>query len=258
MVLKAAIVEDEPLARSRLRRLLKSASNGSIMVVVECVDVEDVLTEALQTPIDVLFLDIELPGGDGFTALRRWPGPPPMVVFVTAYGEHGVRAFEDRAVDYLMKPVSLDRIRDTIGRLEQQAAVRHGITFSAGESERRHAMPVGRRKHLIPESCIELICADGNYLEVKTSRGNYTIRRTLGDFIAELDGRQFMRVHRSTVVRSSAVTEVTPIGSGRFELVLRSGERIATGRNYRELVQKLAARRSSAKDDSSIRKAITD
>lgn len=96
MILRAAIVDDEPLARGRLRRLLRSASNGDIMVVVECVDVEDVLTEAMQTPIDVLFLDIELPGGDGFSALQRWVGPPPLVVFVTAYSQHGVRAFEDR------------------------------------------------------------------------------------------------------------------------------------------------------------------
>ena len=116
-MLTAVIVDDEPLARQRLRRLLGKVAGTVIQVVAECTDVDELMRLAQRTQVDVLFLDIELPGGNGFTALRRWNGPPPKVVFVSAYDQHGVRAFEDRAVDYLLKPVSAERLRDTVSRL---------------------------------------------------------------------------------------------------------------------------------------------
>lgn len=238
MIFRAAIVDDEPLARNRLHRLLRAASNGEIIVVVECVDVQDVLIEALQTPIDVLFLDIDLPGGDGFTALQRWVGPPPLVVFVTAYAQHGIRAFESRAVDYLLKPVSLERLRDAVQRIKEHAAMR-GERLKILNSNRKHALPIGNRLQLIPEQCINVVKASGNYLDISTMQGSFTIRRTLGDFLKELDEAHFMQVHRSVVVRSSGVRQVRPIGSGRYELSLESGERVVSGRNYREHIRLL-------------------
>ena len=238
MIFRAAIVDDEPLARNRLHRLLRAASNGEIIVVVECVDVEDVLTEASQTPIDVLFLDIDLPGGDGFTALQRWVGPPPLVVFVTAYAQHGVRAFESRVVDYLLKPVSLERLRDAVQRIKEHAAMR-GERLKILDSDRKHALPIGKRIQLIPERCINVVKASGNYLDISTMQGSFTIRRSLGDFLKELDEAHFMQVHRSVVVRSSGVRQVRPLGSGRYELILDSGERVVSGRNYRERIRLL-------------------
>lgn len=243
MILRAAIVDDEPLARGRLRRLLRCAASGDITVVVECVDVEDVLTEAVQTPIDVLFLDIELPGGDGFSALQRWVGTPPLVVFVTAYSQYGVRAFEDRAVDYLLKPVSLDRLLDAVQRLKERAAL-HDERMDAIDKNRRHPLPIGRRTQFVPERCIEVVRASGNYLHIITTQGCFTIRRTLVDFISDLDQTQFVRVHRSTVVRASAIRQVMSLGSGRYELLLESGERVVSGRNYRDHVQHLTIRDS--------------
>jgi len=237
-MLRAAIVDDEPLARNRLHRLLRAASNGEIVVAAECVDVDDLMTETLQTSIDVLFLDIDLPGGDGFKALQRWVGPPPLVVFVTAYAQYGARAFENRAVDYLLKPVSFERLRDAVQRIHEHAAMR-GERLAIWNSDRIHPLPIGKKVRLVPERCIDVIKASGNYLDISTTQGSFTIRRTLGDFVKELDETQFMRVHRSIVVRSSGVRQVSPLGSGRYQLTLNSGERVVSGRNYREHIRLL-------------------
>lgn len=236
--LRAAIVDDESLARSRLHRLLRAASNGEIMVVAECVDVDDLMTETLQTSIDVLFLDIDLPGGDGFKALQRWVGSPPLVVIVTAYAQYGVRAFENRAVDYLLKPVSFERLCDAVQRIKEHAAIR-GERLTLWSTDRIHPLPIGKKVRLVPERCMDVIKASGNYLDISTTQGSFTIRRTLGDFMKELDETQFMRVHRSIVVRSSGVRQVSPLGSGRYQLTLNSGERVVSGRNYREHIRML-------------------
>jgi two-component system LytT family response regulator len=236
MPLNAVILDDEPLARQRLRRLLGKVAGTVIQVVAECTDVDELIRLARRTPIDVLFLDIELPGGDGFTALRRWNGPSPRVVFVSAYDQHGIRAFEDRAVDYLLKPVSAERLRETISRLvphmPAEAAGRH-----AGEG-RKLPLPLGRRTVMVDEADIQVIRAQGNYLDIETKRGTFTLRRSLGDFIEELDGSMFIRVHRSAIIRAAAAIEVLTLGSGRYRLTLDCGRVIVTGRQYREHVQR--------------------
>ncbi|RDZ27296.1 LytR/AlgR family response regulator transcription factor [Lysobacter silvisoli] len=236
MTLSAVIVDDEPLARQRLRRLLGKVAGSLINVVAECTDVDELIRLARRTRIDVLFLDIELPGGDGFTALRRWNGPPPQVVFVTAYEQHGVRAFDDRAVDYLLKPVSPQRLRETVSRLEARlpSAASGGPTADV----RKLPLPVGRRVAMVDETDIQVIRAQGNYLDIETKRGTFTLRRPLGDFVQELDGSAFIRVHRSSVIRIAATVEVLALGSGRYQITLDCGRAIVSGRQYREAVQR--------------------
>jgi len=242
-VLTAVIVDDEPLARQRLRRLLGKVAGTVIQVVAECTDVDDLMRLARRTQVDVLFLDIELPGGNGFTALRRWNGPPPRVVFVSAYDQHGVRAFEDRAVDYLLKPVSAERLRETVSRLVSLPDTPPRTLPASG---RQLSLQLGRRTMRVDEADIQVVRAQGNYLDIETKRGTFTYRRPLGQFIKELDATAFLRAHRSSVVRIAAVTEILTLGSGRYRLTLDCGRVIVTGRRYRDDVQSLLATPPSA------------
>ena len=230
--LRAAIVDDEPLARARMRRLLHSVGGGLVDVVAECVDVQELLATAGSTPLDVLFLDIEMPGGDGFTALDGWQGPRPQVVFVTAYAEHGVRAFDQRATDYLLKPVSAERLRDTLSRLTMPGAV-SGVSSDPVANPTRIPLAIGSRTHLVATDQIDLVLAQANYLEVHAGGARYVIRSTLAHFLARLPRGEFQRVHRSAVVRIAAVREIRPLGSGRFRIGLQGGQEVQTGRNYR-------------------------
>lgn len=238
-MLRAAIVDDEPLARSRLRRLLSKVAGPDVQIVAECVDVDELLHAAKNIHVDVLFLDIELPGGNGFTALRRWNGPAPLVVFVTAYEQHALQAFADRALDYLLKPVSADRLRETLSRLQERipsARSGHG-----GDDVRRLPLQVGRRTRMVSESEIQLIRANGNYLDIETLRGTFTVRRPMAEFLGDLDATTFARVHRSAAIRSAAVRDVVAIGSGRYQITLSCGRTLVSGRLYRPVVQKLMA-----------------
>lgn len=242
-MLKAVIVDDEPLARQRLRRLLGKVAGTIIQVVAECTDVDELMRLAQRTHVDVLFLDIELPGGNGFTALRRWKGLPPRVVFVSAYDQHGVRAFEDRAVDYLLKPVSGERLRDTVSRLMALSDTPPRTSQAQG---RPLSLQLGRRTVRVDEADIQVVRAQGNYLDIETKLGTFTYRRPLSEFIKELDAHAFLRTHRSSVVRIAAVSEIMTLGSGRYRLTLDCGRVIVTGRRYRDDVQRLLAPASPA------------
>lgn len=235
MTWNAVIVDDEPLARQRLRRLLGKVAGPAIHIVAECAEVDELLRLARRVRIDVLFLDIELPGGDGFTALRRWNGPPPLVVFVSAYDRHGVRAFEDRAIDYLLKPVSAERLRDTVARIESRGPPDHQAA-PAGSGPKL-PLPLGRRTAMVDPVEIQVIRAQGNYLDIETRRGTFTLRRPLGDFLGELDRDAFVRVHRSSAIRAAAATEVLALGSGRYRITLDCGRVIVSGRQYRAIVR---------------------
>ncbi len=235
-MLYAAIVDDEPLARSRLHRLIEKVAGQRIKVVAECVDVSELLSVSGDIHLDILFLDIELPGGNGFTALRRWNGSTPMVVFVTAYDHHGVQAFAENAIDYLLKPVSMDRLRETISRIEDRV---HIAKRHADPSGKRLPFQVGRRTVLVDEQQIELVRVNGNYLDVETPKGTYTRRQPLADFLQELEPGSFSRIHRSTAVRSTSVENVLAIGSGRYAVTLSSGKSAVSGRLYSKVVQGL-------------------
>lgn len=243
MTISVAIVDDEPLARSRLRRLLEKIAGPEISVVADCIDADELAEAAGRRQIDAIFLDVRMPGASGFEALANWKGPPPLVVFVTAFQEHGARAFDARAVDYLLKPVSADRLAQSISQLKERLALKHLKTAAPAECARRIPLQIGQRIQLVPEDRINVVEAQGNYLDIDTEQGLYTLRRTLGSFETELDPALFVRVHRSMLIRADAVREVMSVGSGRFRIDLYTGRRIVSGRNYRAQVQALLGRR---------------
>ena len=235
--LRVAIVDDEPLARHRLRRLLGKVGGHAIEVVLECIDAEELLAAARDVDVDVLFLDIEMPGGDAFDILRRWQARRPDVVFVTAYESYGVRAFDARVVDYLLKPVSAERLRETIDRLRERSA--RGILQNPDDPVRRIPLQIGQRTHLVALDEIDAVVAQGNYIEIHSGGNTYTVRRSLASFESELDPAHFTRLHRSLVVRIGAIREIHSVGSGRYRLALHGGRHFLSGRSYSRQVRNL-------------------
>lgn len=238
--LRAAIVDDEPLARTRMRRLLQKVAAREIEVVGECVDADELLRLAGECELDVLFLDICMPECSGFQALARWNGPLPRVVFVTADPMQGLQAFDVNAVDYLLKPVGEARLAETVRRLRaMDGAAASDPPAAEAQPGARLPLRVGRRTDLVPVERIDLVQAHRNYIEVSTAESRYVLRQSLQAFIAQLDPEQFLRVHRSAVVRRDAVRGLKPIGSACYLIDLGHGRRLRSGRAYADVLRAL-------------------
>ena len=225
--LRAVVVDDEPLARARLRRLL--AQHPGVEVLADCGSGEESIATLEQLQPDVAFLDIRMPDMDGFDVLDALGAArPPHVVFVTAYSEHAVRAFEARALDYLLKPVSAERLRQAVERLCVPAA---RAAPEAAYPERM-PVPINGRIHLVETAQIDHVDAHANYVELHLGTRSLVLRETLTRLEARLDPKRFLRVHRSRLVRLDGIVEAQAHASGRFLLRLKCGARIVTGRSY--------------------------
>ena len=222
--LRAVVVDDEPLARARLRRLL--AQHPEVEVLADCGSGEESIATMQQLRPDVAFLDIRMPDMDGFDVLDALgPQRPPQVVFVTAYSEHAVRAFEARALDYLLKPVSAERLRQALERLQPASA-------PAEAFPERIPVPIGGRIHLVETAQIDHVDAHANYVELHMGPRSLVLRETMTRLESRLDPKRFLRVHRSRLVRLDGIVEAQAHASGRFLLRLKCGARIVTGRSY--------------------------
>jgi two-component system LytT family response regulator len=225
--LRAVVVDDEPLARARLRRLL--AQHPEVEVLADCASGEESIVALQELRPDVAFLDIRMPDMDGFDVLDALgPQRPRQVVFVTAYSEHAVRAFEARALDYLLKPVSAERLRQALDRLqppEPQAE-------AAANYPERIPVPVGGRIHMVETAQIDHVDSHANYVELHLGPRSLVLRETMTSLEARLDPGRFLRVHRSRLVRLDGIVEAQAHASGRFLLRLKCGARIVTGRSY--------------------------
>lgn len=239
--LRAIVADDEPLARARMLRLL--GQFPEIEVVATCSSGEEAVRALHGQRPDVIFLDVQMPGLDGFDVLDSLPrGRQPHVVFVTAHPAHAVRAFEARAADYLLKPVSSERLRQAVQRLRFAPAVDIVAAAPAAASAAdaypsRLAVPIGARIHLVPVEEIDQVLAQANYVELQLGPRSLVLRETLSHLETRLDPRRFLRVHRSRLVRIDAIVEAAPQASGRFELRLRCGTRLLTGRSYQSRIQ---------------------
>lgn len=241
--LRAVIADDEPLARARVARLLGAI--GAVDVVASCTTGNDVVAAVNATDPDVVFLDIDMPGLDGFRALDALPPDrQPRVVFVTAYSEHAVQAFDVQALDYVLKPVSDERLRAAVERV--RASVNAAMSGAPGANAhvdaherfaQRISVPQGLRIILVPVEDIDYVSAHANYVELHTVERSYLLRGTLAGILARLDPSRFLRVHRSRIVRVEAVAEVEPQPSGQYLLRLRSGVRIGSGCRHREQIR---------------------
>ncbi len=229
--LRALVADDEPLARARLLRLL--AQFPQIEVVADCGSGQEAIDQMHARQPDVVFLDIQMPDLDGFDVLASLPRERrPGVVFITAHSEHAVRAFEERALDYLLKPISGERLRQAIERLRFPAAALPTPAAEVAAYPPRLAVTVGARIHLVDVADIEHIDAHANYIELHLGSRSLVLRETLANIESRLDPARFLRVHRSNLVRLDAIVEAQPQDSGRYLLRLKSGARVTSGRSH--------------------------
>jgi len=241
------IVDDEPPARAKLVRFLAELDDFRVAAEAGAVD-EAIAAVRLATP-DVVYLDIQLGTRSGFDVLDALRDlAPPLIVFTTAYSEYAVRAFEVQALDYLLKPSDRDRFLRSIERT-RAALIEPDRTDTEERVRRLLAQLPGRpaavkqilvrdseRAFFVSVEDIQRICAAGNYVEVHAGGKVHLIRDTLTSFIAQLDANEFLRVHRSHVVRLGFIAELRPMFHGDYELVLRDGQTLALSRRYKALL----------------------
>ena len=223
--LRAIVVDDEPMALARLSRLLRE---DGVEVLAECADGASALTALRTHTLDAAFLDIHMPGMDGLQVSADVAAGNTCIVYVTAHSEHAVRAFETDAVDYLLKPFTTRRLRATIERLRSRLTAR-GPAFPE-----RLLLQAGARQRLVPVRTIDALIASANYVEVHCGQERHLARETLSAIEAKLDPSQFVRIHRSRVVRIGAVHDVELLPSGQYLLRLRNGQKLSGGRRYRD------------------------
>ncbi|HEX6642215.1 MAG TPA: LytTR family transcriptional regulator DNA-binding domain-containing protein [Thermoanaerobaculia bacterium] len=240
-MIRALIVDDEPLARSRVRLLL--SPHADVEVIAECSSGREAAAVMASVVPNLLFLDVEMPETDGFTiAAARDPDRTPAIVFVTAHDEFALRAFDANAVDYMVKPFSQERFDRGMDRVRRFLG--HGASTlppSAHPPRRRERFAIRVRGQVlfVKASELESIAAEGNYARLHTSAGSYLIRESLQHLESELDPEMFVRVHRSAIVNIERVRKLIVGAEGTFSIVLQSDASVPLGPTYRERLEDL-------------------
>ncbi|HEX8956511.1 MAG TPA: LytTR family DNA-binding domain-containing protein [Burkholderiaceae bacterium] len=225
--LRALIVDDEPLARNNLLTLL--ARDGELQVVGQCGSGEEALAAIPALKPDIVFLDVQMPECDGFDVLERLAGAPGFsVVFVTAYHEHAVRAFEVGALDYLLKPFDDKRFAQVLERVR----ARHSQPAEA----RRFIVKNGGTIDVVKLKDIVWVEAADYYSTLHTAGKSHMLRRSLADLETQLAPQGFARIHRSAIVNLERVRSLEIRADGEYEVLLQDGERLRMSRGYRKSV----------------------
>ena len=239
--MRALIVDDEPLARRGV--LLRLKKYQDVEIVGECADGSSAVEKILELSPDVVFLDVQMPGMDGFDVLRTLPKEDvPGVIFLTAYEQHALRAFEVHALDYLLKPVdderfaaALDRARRHIDSSEKTRAAERILAMlgqNAGKYATRFAVRTGTRIQIVLVEDIEWIGAAGDYAEFHVGGRSHLLRETMSALEQKLDPAKFIRIHRSRIVRSSSVNELRSIDNREYVVKLNDGSEHRSSRTY--------------------------
>ena len=244
--LRTLVVDDEPIARARVVSLLESERD--VDVVGECSNGREVLSAIERTSPDVLFLDIQMPEGDGLDLARVLQAQgAPAVVFVTAFDAYALSAFDVRAIDYLLKPFSAERFRSALGRAREH--VEHRRQFQdlppapAPDRDRvathrdRLMIKASGRIHFVRMSEIDYCEAAGNYVRIHVGRVEHLVRDTMNRLESQLDRGQFVRIHRSTIVNVDRIHEMQSSFNGEYIVLLQTGRRLTLSRGYRDAIQ---------------------
>jgi two-component system LytT family response regulator len=238
---RALIVDDEPLARRGV--LLRLQKFQDVEIVGECSDGVSAVEKILVLSPDVVFLDVQMPGMDGFDVLRALPQENmPGVIFLTAYEQHALKAFEVHALDYLLKPVdddrfaiALDRARRRLDSSEKTRAAERVLAMlgqTAGNYTTRFAVRSGTRIQIVLVEDIEWIGAAGDYAELHVRGRSHLLRETMNALEQKLDPAKFIRIHRSRIVRSSSVSELRSIDNREYLVKLNDGSEHRSSRTY--------------------------
>lgn len=230
--MKALLVDDERLARNELRRLL--AAHPDIEIVGEAVDVEDALQKVAALKPGLLFLDVQMPGADGFNLLERLEPPLPAVIFTTAYDEFAVKAFEFNALDYLLKPVDPNRLVAALERLRAREPAADGSGVPAPSArlslEDKVFVREGDRCWFVPVKNIRLLESEGNYTRLHFDEHKPQLFRSLTAMEDRLDPRHFFRANRKQVINLTWVEGIEPWFSGGLLVKLKGGLKVELSR----------------------------
>lgn len=245
MTYRALIVDDEPLARQRIRQMLQGESD--VEVLRECANGMEAVDAIETLKPDLVFLDIQMPELDGFGVLESvGPEHMPATIFITAYDQYAVHAFEVNAVDYLLKPFDKERFQKTLQRVREGKAIK-GAEGGDGKrmedllTEVRKDQPylerilvrVGDRQALVKVSQVQWVEAEDNYVRLHVEGGSHLLRQTMNAMAQKLDPHQFRRIHRSAIVNLDYIKELQPWSSGDYLVVMRDGTRLTLSRTYR-------------------------
>ena len=242
-MIQAVLADDEVLARQKLRQLLRD--EPEIEIVGECASASETVELVRLTKPALLFLDIRMPGMDGFDvvgAIASESVPMPAIVFTTAYDQYALRAFEVHAVDYLLKPFTGERLNSAIQRVRERLAAGESAALPNGKSRdgspytSRIVFKSRGRILFLPVSEIRWIGAEENYVRLSTERETHLLRETMAHLEERLDPLMFLRVHRSFIVNLQFVKEVRTEHDGESAVLMLDGQRIAMSRSYKSRI----------------------
>jgi len=251
-MIRVAIADDEPLARERVRAMLEEHERFSI--VADCKDGVETLEALTQHEIDLLFLDVQMPGLDAFQILESLgPGPLPIIVFVTAFDEYALRAFDVSALDYLLKPFDRERFEKTLGRVEERLAgpKRAEISAELREFLRNLAKtpvpgPVSRftvkangEIYFVRAEDVDWIDSEGNYVTLHAAGRRHLVRDTIKSLEGRLDPSKFVRVHRSAIINVDRLRKLQPYFHGEYIVTLQDGTTLTSSRTYSDRLRAL-------------------
>jgi two-component system LytT family response regulator len=262
--LHVLLADDEPIARRRLVRFLRA--EPGVEIVAECATGADALSALQEKRVDVAILDVQLPDKDGLRVVAEFGAERmPAVIFVTAYDEYAVRAFEVQALDYLLKPVTAERFHAAFQRarahLDRALASQRGERLTAllaelvntdgdlSPGQGRAAAPAvtqhaerltvksDGRVFFVKSDAVDWVAAEGNYVRVHTGNTSHLIRETISAVEAQLDPTQFCRIHRSTIVNLDRIREMQAWFAGDYMIILKDGAKLKLSRTYRDRLQ---------------------
>ena len=244
--LSVLIVDDEPLIRRSIRRIV--AAREDTVIAGECETGAQATAAIREHRPDLVLLDVQMHSGTGLEVVEQiGPENMPAVVFITAYDDYAVQAFEWNAVDYLLKPFDDDRLNRSIDRAKQKISaglqseladqLRSLLGMKQERWPQRLVVRSGERFDMVQVQSIEWIESANNYVQLHCGSKQYLMAETLTNLAERLDPKQFMRIHRGRLVNTARIVAVHPLFSGTYEIQLRDGVKLTTGRQYRDQIQ---------------------
>jgi two-component system, LytTR family, response regulator len=253
LAIRALIVDDEPLAREKIRSLL--AREAGFSVLGECTNGEDAVITIRRERPELVFLDVQMPGLNGIQVLERLGHEsPPAVVFVTAFDQYAVRAFEFHAVDYLLKPIDRERFQTAMGRVTKrlrsqkpddlQAKLGAMLADMKAGAKQPERIPIKNNGKILFINLIDIdwISSADNYVELHVGSHSYLLRETMNSIAVRLPQEQFVRVSRTAIVNVSRVQELQPLFHGEYSINLKTGAKVTLSRSHRDQLPRLGVR----------------
>jgi two-component system LytT family response regulator len=234
-MIRALIVDDEPLAREAIRDFL--LADREFQIAGECRDGAEAIRAIQELSPDAVFLDVQMPAVDGFAVIEAvGVDRMPLTVFVTAYDQYALKAFEAQALDYVLKPFDEERVARVLQRLKRRF---RDVVRGQQESPERIALKTAGRVVFVQRAAILWFGASGNQVKVRTTGETLVIRDTIKNLESRLDGEYFVRIHRSTIVNVEHVREIRPWYTGEYVVVMSGRYELTLSRGYRANLPRL-------------------